>query len=71
MQQGHPRRADDKLAGEEHGHAGRDVVPADDDGVKVWRVVADENRHGIGLGEHARPRPGARGADAADDQEGA
>ena len=66
-----PRRADEKLAREEHGHAGRDVVPGDDGRVHVRRVVADENRHGIGLGEHARSRPGARGTDAADDQEGA
>ena len=52
-----PRRADEKLAREEHGHAGRDVVPGDDDRVKVWRVVADEHGHGVGLWEHARPRP--------------
>ena len=37
----------------------------------VRRVVADEHGHGVGLGEHARPRPGARGADVADGQEGA
>ena len=66
-----PRRADEELADEEHGHARRDVVPGNDRRVHVRRVVADEHGHGVGLGEHARPRPGARGADVADDQEGA
>ena len=66
-----PRRADEKVAREEHDHAGRDVVPGNDRRVHVRRVVADEHGHGVGLGEHARPRPGARGADVADDQDGA
>ena len=64
-----PRRAEEELAGEEHGHAGRDVVPRDDARVHGGRVIADEHRHGIALGEHAGPRPGARGTDAADDEE--
>ncbi len=66
-----PRRADEKLAGEEHGHAGRDVVPDDDRRVIVRRVVADEDGHGIGLGKHAGPRPRGHGTDTADDEEGA
>ena len=64
-----PRCADEKLPGEEHGHAGRHVVPRADGAVHVRGVVADEHRHGIGLGKRARPRPGARGTDADDDQE--
>ena len=63
-----PRCADEELAGQQRGHAGRDVVPRDDGGVKVRRVIADEHRHGIGLGKHAGPRPGARSTDAADDE---
>ena len=35
----------------------------------VRGVVADEHRHGIGLGKRAGPRPGAPDTDAADDQE--
>ena len=66
-----PGRADEELADEEHGHARRDVVPSDDGGVKVRRVVADENGHGIGLGKHAGPRPRGHGTDAADDKKGA
>ena len=64
-----PRCADEQLPGQEHGHAGRDVVPRDDGAIHVRGVVADEHRHGIGLGKHAGPRPGARDTDAADDQE--
>ena len=65
-----PRRAEQKWPGEEHGHARGDVVPADDGRVTVRGVRADEHGHGIGLGTPARPRPGARGADAADDEKG-
>ena len=64
-----PRCADEQLPGEEHGHAGRDVVPRDDGAIHVRGVVADEHRHGIGLGKHAGPRPGAPDTAAADDQE--
>ena len=64
-----PGCAVEQVPGEEHGHAGRDVVPRDDGAVHVRGVVADEHRHGIGLGKHAGPRPGARDTDAADDQE--
>ena len=64
-----PRRTDEELPGQEHGHAGRDVVPRDDGAIHVRGVGADEHRHGIGLGKHAGPRPGARDTDAADDQE--
>ena len=46
-----PRRADDKLAGEEHGHAGREVVPGDDRRVKS--SACDSGR--------ARPRGPASG----------
>ncbi len=55
-----PRRTDEELPGQEHGHAGRDVVPRDDGAIHVRGVVADEHRHGIGLGKRAGPRPGAR-----------
>ncbi len=48
-----PRCADEQLPGEERRHAGRDVVPRDDGAVHVRGVVADEHRHGIGLGKHA------------------
>ena len=64
-----PRCTDEQLAGEEHGHAGRDVVPRNDGAIHVRGVVADEHRHGIGLGKRAGPRPGGRDAHAADDQE--
>ena len=64
-----PGCGEKELAGEEHGHAGRHEVPHDDGAVHVRGVGADEHRHGIGLGKRARPRPGARGTDAADDQE--
>ena len=64
-----PRRADEELPGQEHGHAGREVVPRDDGAIHVRGVVADEHRHGIGLGKRAGPRPGGRDTDAADDQE--
>ena len=64
-----PRCADEELAGEEHGHARRDVVPRDHGGVRVGRVVADEHGHGIGFWKHARPRPRGHGTDAADDEE--
>ena len=40
-------------------HAGRHVVPRDGGAVRVRGVVADEHRHGIGLGKRAGPRPGA------------
>ena len=59
------------MADEEHGHARRDVVPGDDGDVHVRRVVADENGHGIGLGETAGPRPRGHGTDAADDKKDA
>ena len=48
-------------AGQERGHARRHVVPRDDSRVKILGVIPDENRHGIGLRERARLRPGARG----------
>ena len=66
-----PGCAEEKLPGQQRGHAGREVVPRDDGGVHIRRVVADEHGHGIGLGKCARPRPGAGGADAADDKHGA
>ena len=65
-----PRRADEELPGQERGHAGRHVVPRDDGAVHVRGVVADEHRHGIGLGKRAGLRPGARDTHVADDQEG-
>ena len=58
-----------KLAGQEHRHAGRHVVPRDDGAVHGRGVVADQDRDGIALGKRAGPRPGARDTDAADDQE--
>ena len=64
-----PGCGEKELAGQEHGHAGRDVVPRDDGAILVRGVVADEHRHGIGLGKRAGPRPGGRDTDAADDQE--
>ena len=64
-----PRRADEELPGQERGHAGRHVVPRDGGAVHIRGVVADEHRHGIGLGKRAGPRPGARDTHAADDQE--
>ena len=66
-----PRRADDTLPGQPRGHARGDVVPADDGRVHGRGVRADEDGYGIGLGTPARPRPGARGAEAADDETGA
>ena len=50
-----PRCADEELPGQEHGHAGRDVVPRDGRAVHVRGVVADKHRHGIGLGKRAGP----------------
>ena len=64
-----PGCGEKELAGQEHGHAGRHVAPHDDGAVHVRGVVADEHRHGIGLGKRAGPRPGAPDTDAADDQE--
>ena len=64
-----PGCGEKELAGQEHGHAGRDVVPRDDGAIHVRGVVADEHRHGIGCGKRAGPRPGGRDTDAADDQE--
>ena len=48
-----PRRTDEELPGQEHGHAGREVVPRDDGAIHVRGVGADEHRHGIGLGKRA------------------
>ena len=67
-----PGCGEKELAGQAHGHAGRDVVPRDDGAVHGRGVVADEHRHGIGLGKRAGPtsrrtrhwrrrRPGTRG----------
>ena len=64
-----PGCGEKELAGQEHGHAGRHVVPHDDGAVHVRGVVADEHRHGIGLGKRAGPRLGGGDTDAADDQE--
>ena len=64
-----PGCADKQVPGEEHRHAGRHVVPRDDGAVHVRGVVADQDHHGIGLGKHAGPRPGARDTHADDDQE--
>ena len=66
-----PRRAEQQWPGEEHDHARGDVVPADAGRVHIRGVRADEHGHGIGLGTPGRPRPGARGADAANDETGA
>ena len=66
-----PGCTDEQLAGEKGDDARRDVVPRDDGGVHVRGVDPHEDRDGIGLGERARPRPGARGAHAADDENGA
>ena len=60
-----------KLAGQQHGHARHDVVPDDDGPVHIGRVVVHHDRQGIGVGERARPRPGAYHAHAADDEQDA
>ena len=62
-------RAEEELAAEEHGYAGRDVVPGDDGLVEGGRVVADQDRHGITHGERSRPGDRTHAGHAADDDE--
>ena len=69
MGEPHPRRAEQQLAGQEHGHARRQVVPADDDLIEERRVDTDEHGHGIGLGKRAGPGPRRRGAHAEHDDD--